>query len=76
MEKGLENCVVVLREIRELGYKGDYTRLKDCVHPRRRPRQPKATMRFETGPGEQAQVDWGVAATRERTGTGTLCGCS
>ena len=58
--EGLENCVVLLRELRELGYAGGYTTLKNYVHPRRRPRQPKATMRFETAAGEQAQVDWGV----------------
>ena len=52
--------MVLLREIRELGYEGGYTMLKDYVHPRRHPRQPKATVRFETKPGEQAQVDWGV----------------
>ena len=52
--------MVLLREIRELGHEGSYTMLKDYVHPRRRPRQPKATVRFETKPGEQAQVDWGV----------------
>lgn len=60
LAEGLENCVVLLREISDLGYEGSYTILKDYVHPRRRPRQPKATVRFETGPGEQAQVDWGV----------------
>ena len=64
------------REIRELGYEGSYTIRKDYVHPRRRPRQPKATVRFETGPGEQAQVDWGWSATRERTGAGIVCGYS
>ena len=60
LAEGLENCVVLLRESRELGHEGGYTMLKDYVHPRRRPRQPKATVRFETKPGEQAQVDWGV----------------
>ena len=58
LAEGLENCVVLLRESRELGHEGGYTMLKDYVHPRRRPRQ--ATVRFETKPGEQAQVDWGV----------------
>ena len=62
LSEGLENCVVLLREIRELGYDGGCTVMKDYVHPRRRPRQPKATVRFETDPGEQAQVDWGVAS--------------
>ena len=57
---GLENCAVLMREIGELGYDGCYATLTKYVRPRRRPRQPKATVRFETDPGEQAQVDWGV----------------
>ena len=60
VSEGLENCVVLLRELRQLGYEGGYSTLKDYAHPRRRPRQPKATVRFETASGEQAQVDWGV----------------
>ena len=60
VSEGLENCVVLLRELRQLGYEGGYSTLKDYVQPRRRPRQPKATVRFETTSGEQAQVDWGV----------------
>ena len=59
MGEGLENCVVLLREIRSLGYDGCYATLTNYVQRRRRPRQPQATMRFETAPGEQAQVDWG-----------------
>ena len=62
LSEGLENCAVLLREIRELGYDGGYSTLKDYVYPRRRPRQPKATMRFETAPVEQAQVDWEVVS--------------
>ena len=60
LSEGLENCVVVLREIRELGYEGCYATLTSYVRGHRRPRQPSATMRFETESGEQAQVDWGV----------------
>ena len=59
---GLENCVVLLRELRALGYQGSYTTLVEYVRPRRRGHQPEATMRFETAPGEQAQVDWGSLA--------------
>ena len=59
MGDGLENCVVLLRELRELGYDGSYTILSGYVRPRRRRRQPEATMRFETAPGGQAQVNWG-----------------
>lgn len=57
--EGLDNCVVLLREIRERGYTGGYSILKEYVHPFRRKQQPQATMRFETEPGQQAQVDWG-----------------
>ena len=49
---GLENCVVLLRELRDLGYDGSNTILSEYVRPRRRRRQPEATMRFETEPGE------------------------
>ena len=56
--EGLDNCVVLHRELRERGYDGGYSILKAYVSPRRH-RQPRATMRFETKPGEQAQVDWG-----------------
>ena len=58
LSEGLQNCVVLLREMRARGYRGGYTILKDYVQPRRRS-QPVATVRFETGPGGQAQVDWG-----------------
>lgn len=57
--EGVDNCVVLLRELRSMGYTGGYTVLKDYVKPFRRPRQSGVTMRFETGPGEYAQVDWG-----------------
>ena len=59
MAEGLENCRVLQRELRALEYEGSYTILAEYVRPRRRRRQPQATVRFETEPGEQAQVDWG-----------------
>ena len=59
MAEGLENCRVLNREIRALGYQGSYSTVVQYVRPRRRCRQPEVTMRFETAPGEQAQVDWG-----------------
>ena len=57
--EGLENCVVLLRELQSLGYEGSYTILREHVRVRRPRREVRATMRFETEPGEQAQVDWG-----------------
>ena len=62
MAEGLENCRVLQRELRGLGYEGSYTILAEYMRPRRRRRQPKATVRFDTMPGEQAQVDWGSFA--------------
>ena len=59
MAEGLDNCRVLDREIRALGYAGSYSTLVQYVRPRRSRLQPEATMRFETAPGEQAQVDWG-----------------
>ena len=62
LDEWLENCVVLPRELRARGYDGGYSILNDYVSPRRRPRQPDATMRLETAPGEQAQMDWGSLA--------------
>jgi transposase len=56
---GVENCVVLLRELRARGYAGGYSILKDYVRPLRLGRAVNATVRFETKPGEQAQVDFG-----------------
>lgn len=59
LAEGVDNCVVLLREIRAMGDDGGYTILKEFVHPLRQRRLPQATVRFETEPGEQAQVDFG-----------------
>ena len=73
--EGLENCRVLNREIRALGYQGSYSTVVQYVRPRRRCRQPEATMRFETEPGEQAQVDWGSCPTLGQTGSSAASGC-
>jgi transposase len=70
LREGVDNCVVLLRELRAQGYTGSYTILKDYVQPLRRRRTPIATVRFETRPGEQAQVDFGLF--RYRTPEGKL----
>ncbi|MCL6581886.1 MAG: IS21 family transposase [Firmicutes bacterium] len=59
MAEGVFNCEVLFREIAALGYRGRKTILKDFVKPFRPPRQARATVRFETEPGECAQVDLG-----------------
>jgi len=53
----------VFEEIKERGYRGCYDTVKIFAKPLREEAQSKATMRFETPPGEQAQVDWGQCWT-------------
>jgi len=62
LAEGVDNCVVLLRELRAQGYTGGYTILKDFVQPLRTRRASQVTVRFETAPGEQAQVDFGSCA--------------
>lgn len=59
MTEGCLNASVLLDEIRAKGYAGGSTMLRLFMQPLRPAMQAKATARFETEPGEQAQVDWG-----------------
>lgn len=54
---------VLLREIREQGYTGKLTVLRDFVRPLRKELIRRVTERFETVPGQQAQMDWGECGT-------------
>jgi transposase len=55
------NAMVLYRELQDAGYEGSYVSVRRYVKPLRELAQPEAaTARFETGPGEQAQVDWGM----------------
>ena len=58
------NAVVLFREAKLLGYAGCYEVIKLFVRPLREElrRQVEATLRFETAPGRQGQVDWGTSA--------------
>jgi transposase len=58
MEEGVFNCEKLLEEIRRQSYNGSWSLLKDFVQPYREERRPEATVRFETEPGEEGQVDW------------------
>jgi transposase len=51
---------VLLRELRERGYTGGYTMLKVLAASLRPKEVAAPIVRFETGPGEQMQVDWAV----------------
>jgi transposase len=48
----------ILLRIREEGFKGGYTIVKDYVH-KLRPRRSPAFLKLSFAPGECAQVDWG-----------------
>jgi transposase len=58
------NGAVLLRELRTQGFAGGYQQVQRALQPLRTTRQwaARATVRFETGPGEQAQVDFGQLA--------------
>lgn len=58
-ETGL-SAVRLLEEIKPLGYSGSVDVLRRYLNSLDEPRRllTKATVRFETPPGEQAQVDW------------------
>jgi len=58
------NAVVLARELGSKGYTGSYSAVVKYVSPWRAEWQGDdlPTVRFETGPGEQAQVDWGSTA--------------
>ena len=68
VEKKVENCEVLLRKLREHGYKGGKSILKDYVKTLRPPKEPPAVMRYETFPGEQAQVDFGECKFKDASG--------
>lgn len=53
------SAVVLLDEIKELGYPGGYTLVKEFVRTIKRNKRIPAEYRYETGPGIQAQADWG-----------------
>lgn len=57
------NAYRLFLELQRQGYPGGYELVKRAVRPLRgeRERVAAATLRFETAPGRQAQVDWGSA---------------
>jgi transposase len=59
LSEGVWNVKVIWREIEAEGYTGRYTILRDYIQPKRALRPGRATVRFETAPGQQLQTDWG-----------------
>jgi transposase len=63
LSAGVWNAVVLTRELRERGYTGGYSTVKEHLQPKREASRTAAVRRFETPPGRQAQVDWGHLGT-------------
>lgn len=59
MNEGCVNANIILDEIIALGYQGKSTILRAFMQPHRQSAMAKASIRYETPPGKQAQVDWG-----------------
>ena len=57
IKEGTTNCAVLMEEIYAMGYEGKSTILREFVQPYREAPTNQATVRFETAPGRQAQVD-------------------
>jgi transposase len=68
IEEGVLNGNKLFDEIRRQGYQGGRSLVKNFVQPYREARRQEATVRFETLPGEQAQVDWGYFGYIEHHG--------
>lgn len=66
MNNGIYNCVRLLELLREAGYRGGLSTLKEYVKGIRPPLVKKgpAVRRYETPPGYQAQMDWGILKYR------------
>ena len=60
MAEGIYNCVVLMERLRECGYDGGISIIKDYVHPFRPAKRIPAVRRYETAAGKQAQMDWGI----------------
>lgn len=60
LENGIFNCVVIYERLKVSGYTGGMTIIKDYVHTFRPAKNSPAVQRYETPPGRQAQMDWGI----------------
>jgi len=58
----------LLEEIRSQGYTGQISILRDFIRPLRTQIHRDLTVRFETMPGQQGQVDWAHFGTLEEEG--------
>ena len=58
LAEGIWNAEVIYRDIRQAGYAGGRSILRDYIRPKRKLRPNGGTVRYETPPGHQLQHDW------------------
>ena len=58
LEEAPYSAVVILEKLVEIGFEGKYSIVKEYVRGKKKDHEEKATVRFETMPGLQGQVDW------------------
>ena len=59
LSENVWNAMVILREIQADGYTGEETLVRQYIRPKRVLQPGRATVRFETEPGEQLQTRLG-----------------
>jgi len=68
LKSGIFNCVVIHERLQDKGYTGGITIIKDYVKPFRPAKSALAVRRYETLPGKQAQMDWGISCYIDEMG--------
>ena len=58
LEEAPYSATRIWEKLKEQGFSGGYTVVKHYVRGKKEQLEEKATVRFETMPGQQAQVDW------------------
>ena len=59
LEEAPYSAVRILEKLKEQGFEGKYSIVKEYVRGKKMDLNEKATVRFETMPGKQGQMDWG-----------------
>jgi transposase len=59
LEEAPYSAVRILEKLQEQGFEGKYSIVKEYVRGKKMDLDEKATVRFETMPGLQGQMDWG-----------------
>ena len=65
-EKEFPPCTVIYEQIVKRGYSGSLSLVQKWFKEYRTERFPKVVIRYETRPGQQAQVDWGEKKIKDK----------